>query len=302
MPYRPVIDAHQHLWDASHVEELPASTAWDPLRRPLGPEDLALELESEGMNGSVLVQTRPSIEQSAELLGLAAAVPWIRGVVGWVDLRSPSVADDIERLRSGPGGWLLVGLRHPVEDEPDADWLRRDDVGRGLAAVERAGLVFDLQVGTRELPAAVEVCTGFPRTRFVLDHLARPPIASGDLSAWGRALLPLGELPNVCAKLSGLVTAADWLTWSLDDLRHPVELAVDAFGPERLMLGSDWPICLLAGTYADAIDSVRYLLAELPTHLQDEVRGGTAVRVYRLGERTDGTRPGRGSRRQEDPT
>lgn len=300
MPYRPVIDAHHHLWDASHVADLPAAAAWDPLRRPLGPDDLAPELESEGMNGSLLVQTRPSIDESAQLLALAAAVPWIRGVVGWVDLRSPTVADDIERLRSGPGGWLLAGLRHPVEDEPDPDWLGRDDVRHGIAAVERAGLVFDLQVRTRELPAAVAVCTAFPRMRYVLDHLARPPIASGDLSAWGRALLPLGELPNVSAKLSGLVTAADWLTWSLDDLRHPVELAVDAFGPERLMLGSDWPICLLAGTYADAIDAVRYLLAELPTHLQDEIRGGTAVRVYRLAERTHGARPGRHPRTQED--
>ena len=117
---------------------------------------------------------------------------------------------------------------------------------------------------------------------FVLDHLAGPPIASGDLSAWGRALLPLAELPNVSAKISGLVTEADWLTWSIDDLRHPVELAVDAFGPIRLMLGSDWPVCLLAGSYTDAIDSVRYMLAELPVHEQDEIRGGTAVRIYRL--------------------
>jgi L-fuconolactonase len=121
-----------------------------------------------------------------------------------------------------------------------------------------------------------------PEVTFVLDHLAAPPIASGDLTAWGRALLPLGELPNVSAKLSGLVTEADWHTWSIDDLRHPVELAVDAFGPHRLMLGSDWPTCLLAGGYSDAIDAVRYLLAELPEHEQDEIRGGTAVRLYGL--------------------
>jgi L-fuconolactonase len=119
----------------------------------------------------------------------------------------------------------------------------------------------------------------------VLDHLAFPPIASGDLSAWGGALLTMAELPNLCAKLSGLVTEADWHTWSIDDLRHPVELAVDAFGPSRLMLGSDWPTCLLAGSYTDAIDPLRYLVAELPTLQQDEIRGGTAVRVYQLGGR-----------------
>jgi L-fuconolactonase len=209
-------------------------------------------------------------------------VPYVRGVIGWVDLTSPDVAADIEALRSGPGGRLLVGLRHRVHDEPDPDWLGRGDVRRGLAAVEAADLVFDLNVRVREMAAAYDVCRAFPGMSFVLDHLAGPPIASGDLSAWGRALLPLAELPNISAKISGLVTEADWLTWSIDDLRHPVELAVDAFGPHRLMLGSDWPVCLLAGSYTDAIDSVRYMLAELPGHEQDEIRGGTAVRVYRL--------------------
>jgi L-fuconolactonase len=228
------------------------------------------------------VQLTPSAEETVRLLATADEVPWVHGVVGWVDLTADDVAARIEALRAGPGGRWLVGLRHRVHDEADPEWLCRVDVRRGLAAVEAAGLAFDLQVRTRELPAAYDTCAALPEMRFVLDHLARPPIASGDLSAWGRALLPLGELPNVSAKICGLVTEADWLTWSIDDLRHPVELAVDAFGPSRLMLASDWPVCLLAGSYSDVIDSVRYMLAELPAHEQDEIRGGTAVRVYRL--------------------
>lgn len=285
----PIIDAHHYLWDPARRRYAWMDGALEPLRRAFGPDDLAPELARENMTGSVLVGTLPTTDETVELLSLAAAVPWIEGVVGWVDLTDPDVGSRIADLRRVPGGQLLVGLRHRVHDEPDPDWLARPDVRRGLAAVAAAGLAFDLGVRTRELPAAVEACRALPGLRCVIDHLACPPIASGDLSAWGRALLPLAELLNVSAKISGLVTEADWRTWSIDDLRHPVELAVDAFGPERLMLGSDWPMCLLAGTYSDAVDPVRYLLAELPLHEQDEVRGGTAVRVYRLHRAERGT-------------
>ncbi len=280
----PVIDAHHHFWDPARLRHPWLTDAWQPLRRAFGPADLEPELEREGMTGSVLVQTLPSGEETAALLATAREVSWVHGVVGWVDLTAPDVASLIEALRAGPGGELLVGLRHRVHEEADPDWLRRDDVRRGLAAIEAARLVFGLGVRTRELPAAYDTCRAMPELSFVLDHLARPPIASGDLSRWGRALLPLAELPNVHATLSGLVTEADWHAWSIDELRHPVELAVDAFGPRRLMLASDWPVCLLAGSYSDVIDSVRYLLAELPVHEQAEIRGGTAVRVYRLRE------------------
>ena len=261
----PVIDAHHHLGADG-----------------TGPEDLLPELEAGRITGTVLSSTRPSLAQTRELLALAAMVPWVSGVVGWVDLTADDVGTQIAALRSGPGGDRLVGLRHALAEEADPTWLARADVRRGLAAVAAADLAFDLDVRTRELPVAVETCKAVPEGRFVLQHLACPPIASGDLSAWGGALLELAEQPNVCATLSGFVTEADPLTWSIDDLRHPVELAVDAFGPERLMLGSDWPQCLKAGSYGDVMDSVRYLLAELPTYQQDEIRGWTAVRVYRL--------------------
>ena len=278
----PAIDAHHNFWDPTSHDYPWLAESRASLRRPDGPDDLLPELSTEHMHGSVLVQTLPSTEETAELLAIAERAPFVRGVVGWVDLTADDVATRIDELRAGPGGELLVGLRHRVFDEPDPLWLRRPEVRRGLAAVQQAGLVFDLQVRTRELPAAAAVARAMPDLHFVLDHLACPPINSGDLSAWGRALLPLAGMPNVSAKLSGLVTEADWHTWSIDDLRHPVELAVDAFGPQRLMLASDWPTCLLAGAYSDAIDAVRYLLAELTRQEQDRIRGGTAVDVYDL--------------------
>ncbi len=234
------------------------------------------------MTGSVLVQTSSSTAETAELLELVAAWPFVLGVVGWADLARPDLAEVIAGLRAGPGGGSLVGLGHRVEDEDDPGWLARPDVRRGLATLAAGGLAFDVAVRTRELAATLAVARDLPELTVVLHHLARPPIASGDLAPWGRALLALAELPNVVAKVSGLVTEAEWHTWSIDDLRHPVELAVDAFGAERLMLGSDWPRCLLAGSYGDAIDSVRYLVADLSAHEQAQIDGLTAARVYRL--------------------
>ena len=265
----PVIDAHHHF----------GGPAADPAH---GPDELWPELEAERVSGTVLAVDKPSLERTRELLTLASAVPWVRGVVGWVDLTADDLGATVGALRSGPGGDQLVGLRHPVRDERDPSWLLRADVQRGLATIAGTGLTFDLGVSARELEVAVEACAMNVDLRFVLQHLGCPPIASGDLTAWGRGILELAELPNVSATLSGLVAETDPHTWSIDDLRHPVELAVDAFGPERLMLGSDWPYCLGSGTYADVIDSMRFLLAELPEHQQDEIRGTTAVRVYGL--------------------
>ncbi len=296
----PVIDAHHSLWDPDRPAEAGPVDSPEALPAALRPDDLVAELELERMTGTVAVTLPHSIADSRHLLARAESMAFVQGVVGWVDLTSTRVAADIELLRAGPGGRKLVGLSHRVSGEPDPEWLLRDDVRRGIAEVGAADLAFDLQVGTHELRAASELCASLPWVRFVLDHLGSPPIASGDLTSWGRALLPLAELPNVSAKISGLVTQADWHTWSIDDLRDPVELAIDAFGARRLMLGSDWPTCLLAGAYADVMDSARYLLGELPVHLQDEVRGGTAVRVYRLGRKsvysqpmTTDDRPGR---------
>lgn len=276
------IDAHQLFWDPARFDYPRLSSDLASLRQAFGPDQLRPILAREDISGTVLVQALPTLEETRHLLSVAATEPFVAGVIGWVDLDARHVTEQLERLRSAPGGGYLVGLRHPTCSEPDPEWLLRDEVQRGLAAVRSAELAFDLHVCTRELPAALLVSRNHPGLRFIIDHVAAPPIASGDLSAWGRAILPLAELPNVSVKISGLVTEADWHTWSIDDLRHPKELAVDAFGSARLMLGSDWPRCLLAGSYSDAMDSCRYLLAELPVHEQDAIRGGTAISVYRL--------------------
>lgn len=276
------MDAHQHFWDPGRADYAFLTDELSAIRRPFEPDQLRPELTRAGVELTVLVQTRSSMAETREFLATAQEERFVGGVVGWVDLTASDVARRIEELREAPGGDYLVGIRHQVHDEPDPGWLLRDDVQRGLAIVGEAGLAYDLLVRTRELPAAVETCRVLPDVRFVLDHLAKPPIVSGDLSVWGRELLRLAELPNVTAKISGLVTEAEWNSWSIDDLRHPVDLAVEAFGPSRLMLGSDWPVCLLAGTYSDVRGAAVGLLSELPPHQFDEIDGGTAMRVYRL--------------------
>jgi L-fuconolactonase len=284
----PRIDAHHHFWDPARAKYPFLTDDLKAIRRKFGPADLLPELMREGIDGTVLVQTRSSMDETREFLATAAATPFVAGVVGWVDLTAPDAADAIADLRSGTGGERLVGIRHQVHDEPDAAWLLRDDVARGLAAVEEAGLAYDLLVRTRELPAAAAVAKAFPELRFVLDHLGKPPIAGRDLREWSKAIRPLGKLPNVTAKVSGLVTEAVWDDWSLDDLRDAVDIAMRSFGPRRLMIGSDWPVCLLAGSYADVVAAGRQLLvrrqflARSSRRDQGDVLGGTAIRTYRL--------------------
>jgi len=248
------------------------------IRRPFGPEELAPLLASAGIDRTVLVQTISSLDETREFLETAASTDFIAGVVGWVDLTDPSVAEMLRELRAGPGGTMLVGVRHQVHDEPDARWLLRPDVRRGIRAVGHAGLVYDLLVKLRELPAAVEVVREFPDIRFVLDHIAKPRIAAGprDLE-WEQAMMPLAENENVACKVSGMMTEADWKTWTPQQLQPYVTRVLDWFGPERCMFGSDWPVSLLASDYARTVNTLKALVGE-----NAEVFGGTATRVYGL--------------------
>ena len=203
----------------------------------------------------------PASPETREFLDLAAATGFVHGVVGWVDLTSPSVADDLDALLDGPAGRWLVGIRHQVHDEPDPDWLARADVHRGLAAVQARGLAYDLLVRARELPAAVDTVRAFPGLRFVLDHIAKPRIADGRDDPWSQRMPALAAQPNVAVKLSGMVTEADWATWSPGDLRPFVSEVAAWFGVERLMFGSDWPVCLLAGSYHAVLGGPRRRVA-----------------------------------------
>jgi L-fuconolactonase len=231
---------------------------------------------------TVLVQSRSGVDETREFLVLAEATPFVAGVVGWADLTDRRVAETIARLQSGPGGRRLVGIRHQVQDEPDPDWLGRADVRAAVATVGAAGLVYDLLVRPGQLPAAVAIVRALPDVRFVVDHIAKPPIASGALEPWASAIRPLGELANVWCKVSGMVTEADWTGWTTADLRPYVDHVVDVFGPDRLLFGSDWPLCLLAGSYERVFDAASEALERLSTDERAAVFGGNATEVYHL--------------------
>ena len=279
------VDAHQHFWDpARYAYPWMAGEAMDPVRRAFGPDDLRPSLRAAHIDATVLVQTLSSLAETREFLRLAAATDIVGGVVGWVDLTAPSVGDDLDGLLGDPSGRRLVGIRHQVHDEPDPDWLRRADVRRGLAAVQRRGLAYDLLVRARELPAATDTVRHFPQLRFVLDHLAKPRIAAGRDDPWTRGMPALAAEPNVSVKLSGMVTEADWHSWTPGDLRPFVARVVDWFTPQRLLFGSDWPVCLLAGSYESVLGGLTAALPALSPSELGQVFGGNAARSYGIGD------------------
>jgi L-fuconolactonase len=277
------VDAHHHLWDPTRHAYPWMDERW-PIHRPFGPADLDAAAASHGVAQTVVVQTVWSVAETEELLAVAAAAGLVAGVVGWVDLTAPDVADALAALRAAPGGAALVGIRHQVHDEPDGDWLVRDEVLRGLAAVAEAGLAYDLLVRERELPAAVSAVERLPQLGFVVDHLAKPRIREAVTSPWAERLGDLARYPNVSCKVSGLVTEADWAAWTPAQLVPYVRHAVEVFGPERLLFGSDWPVCLLAASYAQVVEAAAEALdrAGLGAAERDAVFGANARRVYRL--------------------
>ncbi|MFI6091202.1 amidohydrolase family protein [Streptomyces sp. NPDC051218] len=284
-----LIDAHHHVWDLSvRDQEWITGEALAPIRRNFSLADLLPETRAAGVAATVLVQTVTVADETPEFLALAAGSDLVAGgdlvagVVGWTDLTRPDAGDALAKLRKLPGGQRLVGIRHQVQGEPDPQWLLRPDVRRGLAAVGAAGLAYDLVVLPHQLPACVKAAQEHPGLTFVLDHLGKPPIASGALEPWATAIRALAELPNTVCKLSGLVTEADPKTWTVDGLRPYADTVLDAFGPDRLMFGSDWPVCTLAATYAEVLDSARELTDSLSGSERAAVFAGTATRVYGL--------------------
>jgi L-fucono-1,5-lactonase len=278
-----VIDAHHHLWDLGvRDQDWITGPALAPLRRDFLLGDYRRLAGAHGISASVVVQTVTVPGETPELLALAGASDLIAGVVGWADLTAPDIADRIAALSEMPGGGKLAGLRHQVQSEPDPGWLTRPDVLRGLAAAAEAGLVYDLVITAGQLPAATRAAAAVPDLRFVLDHLGKPPIASGRTEPWTRDLRDLAARPNTSAKLSGLVTEAAWHQWTVADLRPYAEAALDAFGPARLMFGSDWPVCTLAASYPDVLAAARDLTGDLSPAEREAIFSATATSVYGL--------------------
>jgi len=276
-----IIDAHHHLWDPgarrhAWLDALPS------LHRPFVLADFTPLASAHGVAASVLVQVLPDVAETGEFLAVAASGTLVAGVVGWADLTAPDLADQIARLRELPGGDRLAGLRHLVQDEPDPDWLDRPEVRRGLRALAGAGLVYDLLVRPAQLPAAIRVARDLPGVSFVLDHGGKPGIARGQYEPWASLVAELAACPNVAGKLSGLVTEAG-PHWSAAQIGPYASHLIDCFGPDRLMTGSDWPVCTLAASYGQVLDlAVSLLSARLGAADVEAILAGTARAIYRL--------------------
>jgi L-fuconolactonase len=275
------IDAHHHLWRLS----LPFNYAWldapqlKPIRRDYLPEDLEPLIVKAGVDQTIVVQTQHDTRENLWALDLAERHPFIAGVVGWVDL----AAEDCERqLLELKGRSKFVGIRHVTQDEPDDDFIVRDDVVRGLKALERLGVPFDLLFYVKHLRHVPNLAAQLPDLPMVIDHLAKPRIKDHTTDGWLDHFKAAAKYPNVFCKLSGMVTEADWSSWTVKDLRPYVSAALDAFGPERLMFGSDWPVCELAATYGQVKEALSEALGPLSDTEHSRIFGGTATQFYSL--------------------
>jgi L-fuconolactonase len=275
----PRIDAHQHFWRYTPEDYAWITPELDVLRRDFLPGDLEPLLRSRGFDACVAVQARQDVAETRWLLELAAQDPWIAGVVGWVDLRAADVERELADLSADP---RLVGIRHVVQDEPDDRFLDGPEFRRGVGALARFGLAYDLLVYPRQLPAAIDFVAALPDQPIVLDHLAKPEAREGRFEPWAGRLAELARAEHVSVKLSGLVTEADWQSWSPEALRRYLDHTLECFGPDRVLFGSDWPVCLLAASYARVAELIEDFARELSEHERAALFGGNAARIYGL--------------------
>ena len=273
------VDAHQHFWKYDAVRDSWNTDEMSVLRRDFLPEELARECQTNGIDASVAVQADQSENETHFLLDVAERNSRIAGVVGWVDLRSPRVA---ERLEFYSRFEKLRGFRHIAQAEPDNRFLVGSDFLRGISQLRQFGFTYDILIYPRQLPAALELVAKFPEQRFVIDHLAKPDIKTRDIATWAKLMREVGEHPNTFCKLSGMVTEADWRGWKPDDFKPYLDVLFEAFGPARLMFGSDWPVCLLAASYAQVKQIVDDYLQNVSARDREKIFGGNAAQFYGL--------------------
>jgi len=272
------IDAHHHFWHYTPDEYAWIDDAMADLRRDFLPADLAAEISAAGIDAVISVQARQSLAETESLLAYASAHPWIAGVVGWLPLAHPAIAPLLERFAANP--WLR-GVRHILQAEPDA-FMENRDFNFGLSQLRAFNLTYDILIYHPQLPAAIQLVDRHPDQVFVLDHIAKPAIRAAELQPWKRNLIDLARRPNVFCKLSGVVTEAHYKTWTWDRIVPYLDAALDAFTPERLMFGSDWPVCRVAVSYLDWVRTVERFTATLTAADREAIFHTTAARAYRL--------------------
>jgi L-fuconolactonase len=278
------IDAHQHFWRYNREEYGWIDDSMSRIRRNFLPADIEPELKRTEFDGCIAVQARQTLDETRWLLDLADSSPFILGVVGWVDLRSNKVRAELEELSSHP---KLLGVRHMVQSEPDNRFLLQPEFLRGVSMLVEFDLTYDILIYPRQLPVATEFVQHFPRQGFVLDHLAKPLIKSGSVHPWDSNIRELAKCENVFCKMSGLVTESDWKSWKPEHIAPYLETALDCFGPERLMIGSDWPVCTVAASYSQVTDLVENFLSKYPDRVRNAVLGGTAKTFWKLAPLTN---------------
>ena len=283
---RPIIDSHHHFWDpASGGDYGWLSGPFEPLNRTFEPADLRPSLEKNGVAGTVLVQTWNDLGETWDFIKTAEATDFVAGVVGWVDLTDSKLSETLAALQTSQYGKWLVGVRHLIQTESDPNWLLREDVRQGLKAVEAAGLVYDLVPNLPQLPSCIKTVEAFPNMRFVLDHISKPEIRNQGFDEWAVLIRKFrNQRGHVWCKLSGMVTEANWQSWTAEDLKPYVHEVLDVFGTDRCMFGTDWPVCLVAASYERVVDALQECIKDLSEAERRKIFGLNAIEAYRLPE------------------
>ena len=276
---RRAIDSHHHFWDVSRLDYPWMPPGPSVVRRNYLPNDLKPLIDEACIHKTVLVQAQQSLEEANFLLDIAESTDFVAGVVAWADVRSPTVGDDLDALMKRD---KLVGVRHQVEDDPDDDWLIRDDTIRGLHEIAARDLAYDMLVRPRHMNRVPTVAEKVPNLRIVIDHIAKPLIAQGVIRPWDALMKDIADIPTIHCKVSGMVTEADHSNWKVSDLTPYVSHVREVFGMERIMFGSDWPVCLFAASYKQVVEAAIEAVGPMTEQERDAFMGGNAARFYKL--------------------